>query len=112
MRPSALAMVMLRMVLVINSEFGTISVERSPTWISVERTEMRRMSPSWSPIFTQSPIFTGRSASRIKPDTKFWVIACRPKPIPTDNALASSASFSKPTPSVASAHNTASTMPR
>ncbi len=103
---------MLRMVLVISSELGTIRVDLSPTWISVERTEMRRMSPSWSPIFTQSPIFTGRSASRIRPETKFWVIACRPKPMPTDSALASSASFSNPMPSVASDHSTASAMPR
>ena len=29
---------------------------------------------------TRSPIFTGRSASRIRPDTKFCVIACKPLP--------------------------------
>ncbi len=31
--------------------------------------------------------FTGRSVSRIRPETKFFTISCRPKPIPTDSAL-------------------------
>lgn len=37
---------MLRTLLVINSELGTINVERSPTWISVARTLILRTSPS------------------------------------------------------------------
>ena len=79
---------MLRTVLVMNSELGTIRVERSPSWISVARTLMRRTSPSAVPSTTQSPTFTGRSASRIRPEMKFCTMACRPKPMPTDSALA------------------------
>ena len=87
-RPSALRRVMLRTVLVMNSELGTIRVERSPSWISVARTLMRRTSPSEVPSTTQSPTFTGRSASRIRPEMKFCTMACKPKPMPTDSALA------------------------
>lgn len=61
---------------------------------------------------TQSPIFTGRSASRINPDTKFCVIACRPKPIPTDNALNTSASRLKSRPSAVSPHTATINQPR
>ena len=111
MRPWLLPIVMLRTVLVTSSELGTISVDLSPTWISVERRLMRRMSPSWSPSFTQSPIFTGRSASRIRPETKFWVITCRPKPIPTDSALTSNASLLSCRPIALSAQITAMMMP-
>ena len=76
-----------------NSEFGTMTVERSPIWISVERTLMRRMSPSTPESETQSPTFTGRSASRIRPETKFCTMDCRPKPMPTDSALATQATL-------------------
>jgi len=48
---------------------------------------MRRISPSTPARLTQSPTFTGRSVSRIKPEMKFCTMACRPKPIPTDSAL-------------------------
>ena len=110
-RPSALASVMLRTVLVMNSEFGTISVERSPSWISVARTLMRRTSPSAVPNTTQSPTLTGRSASKISPEMKFCTMACRPKPIPTDSALATHAIRSTPIPSADSATATTSTPP-
>ncbi|MNJ76934.1 hypothetical protein D3C77_743230 [compost metagenome] len=73
-------------------------MERSPIWISVARTLMRRMSPSTPPSDTQSPTLTGRSASRIRPDTKFCTTACKPKPIPTDSALAIHATRSRPMP--------------
>ena len=105
-RPSALASVMLRTVFVMNSELGTISVERSPSWISVARTLMRRTSPSAVPSTTQSPTFTGRSASRIRPEMKFCTIACKPKPMPTDSALATHAMRSTPMPSADSAEAT------
>ncbi len=110
-RPIGAASVMFWIVLVISSELGTISVDRSATWISVDRTLIRLTSPSWLPIRTQSPILTGRSASRISPDTKFCVIACRPKPMPTDSAPSTTASFSIPMPSAASAHSTAAMIP-
>ncbi|MNX72820.1 hypothetical protein D3C86_1041880 [compost metagenome] len=109
-RPSALASVMLRTVLVMNSEFGTISVERSPSWISVARTLMRRTSPSVVPSTTQSPTFTGCSASRISPEMKFCTMACRPKPMPTDSALATHAMRSMPMPS-ADSENATTRMP-
>ncbi|MNE64128.1 hypothetical protein D3C80_1595200 [compost metagenome] len=66
---------------------GTITVERSDIWISVARTLMRRISPSTPARLTQSPTFTGRSVSRIRPEMKFCTICCKPKPIPTDRAL-------------------------
>lgn len=47
--PSALPMVTLRTFCVMNCEFGTITVERSPIWISVARTLIRRISPSTPP---------------------------------------------------------------
>ncbi|MNI52556.1 hypothetical protein D3C73_1073500 [compost metagenome] len=111
MRPWLLPIVMLRMVLVISSELGTIKVDLSLTWISVERTLMRLISPSWSPSFTQSPIFTGRSVSRIRPETKFWMIACRPKPIPTESALTSNARFFRFRPIAVNAHRPTRMMP-
>ena len=101
----------MRTALVISSELGTSTVVRSPVWISVARTLIRRMSPSASPTTTQSPTLTGRSASRIRPEMKFCTIACRPKPIPTDSALAIQAIRSRPTPMAASAIATAATMP-
>ena len=110
-RPNGLERVTLRTVLVMNSEFGTITVERSLIWISVARTLMRRMSPSTPPSETQSPTWTGRSASRIRPDTKFCTMACRPKPIPTDKALAIQATRSSPMPAADRASATATTKP-
>lgn len=53
--PRALPMVTLRTVWEMNCEFGTITVERSPIWISVARTLIRRISPSTPPRLTQSP---------------------------------------------------------
>ena len=110
-RPSALASVTLRTLFVMSSELGTITVERSPIWISVARTLMRRMSPSASPSTTQSPTLTGRSTSRIRPDTKFCTIACRPKPMPTESALATHAMRSTEMPSSDNANATTMTPP-
>lgn len=110
-RPWALPSVMLRTVLVMNSELGTITVERSPSWISVARTFTRRTSPSVSPSTTQSPTFTGRSASRIRPEMKFCTMACRPKPMPTDSALATQAMRSTLIPRPASATAITTTPP-
>ena len=102
---------MLRTVLVMNSELGTIKVERSPSAISVARTLMRRTSPSVLPSTTQSPTFTGRSASRIRPEMKFCTIACSPKPMPTDSALAIHAMRLMPMPSADSASATTTIAP-
>ena len=60
---------------------------------------------------TVSPIFTGRSARRMRPEMKFWVIACRPKPMPTDRAETTSAMRSTPMPSEVSAQKPAKMMP-
>ncbi|KAG1329696.1 hypothetical protein G6F61_015062 [Rhizopus arrhizus] len=69
------------------------------------------MSPSTPPSDTQSPTLTGRSASRIRPDTKFCTTACKPKPIPTDSALAIHATRSRPMPAADNDNATASTKP-
>ncbi|MNF12561.1 hypothetical protein D3C80_2140920 [compost metagenome] len=54
---------------------------------------MRRISPSTPLKLIRSPTLTGRSVSRIRPETKFLTISCKPKPIPTDNALTIHARF-------------------
>ena len=112
-RPCALPWVTLRTFCVISCEFGTITVERSHNWISVARTLMRRMSPSTSlDRLTQSPTFTGRSTSRIRPEMKFCTTACRPKPMPTDSALAIHAMLCRLTFIAASASANTTTPPR
>ncbi|MNT00198.1 hypothetical protein D3C72_1346220 [compost metagenome] len=104
-----LLMVTLRTFCEISCELGTITVERSPSWISVARTLMRRMSPSTPARLTMSPTLTGRSVSRIRPETKFFTISCRPKPIPTDSALTIHARLSQRTPSSDSTSSTSNT---
>ncbi|MNY33773.1 hypothetical protein D3C86_1680680 [compost metagenome] len=104
-----LLIVTLRRFWEISCELGTITVERSPSWISVARTLMRRISPSTPARLTMSPTFTGRSVSRIRPEMKFFTISCRPKPIPTDSALTIQARFSHFTPSSDSMSSTSST---
>ena len=111
MRPSGAPSVLFCSVLVTSSELGTRSVERSKVWISVARTRMWRTSPSTPPTLTQSPTFTGRSTNRIRPETKFCTTCCRPKPMPTDRALAIRAMRSSPSPAEASAHSTAAMVP-
>ena len=76
-------MVTLRTVWEMNCEFGTITVERSPIWISVARVDPPDIALH-PPRLTQSPTFTGRSVSRIRPEMKFCTMACRPKPMPTE----------------------------
>ena len=88
---------------VMSSEFGMITLALSKVSISVARTLMRRTWPS-SPLTTiWSPTRIGRSASRIRPDTKFETIDCRPKPMPTESAPATSAIFCGSMPSLPSA---------
>ena len=83
---------------VMNSELGMITVARSKVSISVARTLMRRTQPSSLFTTTQSPTRIGRSASRISPETKFDTTDCRPKPMPTDSAPATSAIFCRSMP--------------
>ncbi len=61
---------------------------RSTVSISVALTDIRLTRPRWPLISIQSPTFTGRSASRIRPETKLFTIDCSPKPMPTDSAPA------------------------
>ncbi len=98
--------------MVIRLELGTITVERSEVRISVARTRMSITSPSTPETFTQSPTFTGRSISRMIPATKFWTICCRPKPMPTDSALAIRAICWKPRPATPKAQTRATPTPR
>ncbi|MNL74522.1 hypothetical protein D3C87_2001700 [compost metagenome] len=60
-------------------------------------------------MLIRSPTFTGRSVSRINPDTKFLTISCKPKPIPTDNALTIQARFVHWTPNEDNASRMTST---
>ncbi len=96
----------------IRSELGTMTVVRSNVWISVARTRIRRMSPSTPPTLTQSPTFTGRSISRMRPETKFWTTCCSPNPMPTDSALAINAICLKPRPIAARAEMMARPTPK
>ena len=83
---------------VISVEFGMITVARSKVSISVERTLMRRTVPSSAPTTIQSPTRIGRSASRIRPETKLLTIDWRPKPIPTERAPATIAILARSSP--------------
>ena len=78
---------------------GTISVPRSKVSISVARALMRRTKPWSAPTTTQSPTLMPRSHNRIRPETKLLTIDCKPKPMPTDSAPATIASFWKSRPS-------------
>src|SRR5262249_16418190 len=73
---------------VMKQEFGMRTRARSEVSISVERTLILRTWPSSPPTTTKSPTLIGRSARRIRPDTKLLTTLCRPKPIPTENARA------------------------
>ncbi|EKD60235.1 MAG: hypothetical protein ACD_54C00865G0001 [uncultured bacterium] len=75
----------------IRSEFGTITSDLSKVWMRVDRTEIDLTMPCVVPTSIQSPSLTGRSISRMMPDTKFDTTACKPKPMPTDNAPATMA---------------------
>ena len=111
MRPSVLARVQFFTTPVISSEFGMITLARSKVSISVARTRMRRTQPS-SPLTTmESPARIGRSASRIRPETKFDTIDCRPKPMPTESAPATSAIFCRSMPRLPSASAIAAITP-
>ena len=54
--------------------------------------------PRARPTSIVSPVCTGRSNSRISPDTKLFTTFCRPKPMPTPNAPASSVKRDKSMP--------------
>ena len=75
--------------------------------ISVARMLIARTSPSRSPMATQSPTFTGRSTRRIRPETKLPMMDCRPKPMPTDRALAKRVIWLKLNPRYAKASSSA-----
>ncbi len=91
-RPVRLNRVQLVTLPVTRSEFGTITSERSQVWIRVALTEIDFTIPCEPPTSIQSPSLTGRSTSRITPETKFDTTFCRPKPMPTDSAPATIAS--------------------
>ena len=91
----------------IRLEFGTMTVARSNVSISVERTLIRFTMPSPPVRITQSPTLIGRSASRIRPETKLLTIDCRPKPMPTPRAPATSARLEKSSPAAEAAKITA-----
>ena len=71
MRPGGSPRVLFCTCFVIRSELGTMTVVRSKVWISLAHTRMRRISPSTPSTLTQSSTLTGRSISKITPETKF-----------------------------------------
>ncbi|MCY1413622.1 hypothetical protein D9M71_290550 [compost metagenome] len=83
--------------------FGTITSLRSLSVMCVARMWMRLTVPVTVPMVTRSPMRTGRSNSRIRPEMKLAKIACMPKPIPTESAATSHCSLSQLTPRVDSA---------
>ncbi|MNE74587.1 hypothetical protein D3C80_1706770 [compost metagenome] len=95
-----------------NSEFGTMIDWPRKVSISVARTESRLTVPSVVPVTTQSPTLKGRSTSRIRPDTKFDTMFCRPKPIPTERAEATSARLERLRPAEETPKMAATAMPR
>ena len=56
--------------------------------------------PSVSPTATMSPGLTGRSKSKIKPETKLLAMFCNPNPIPTDIIPAKNANPVRLTPTI------------
>ena len=74
---------------VISCLFGMITSLLSKSTIVVARAAMRDTRPEIPSMVTRSPIRTGRSASRIRPETKFAKISCKPNPSPTVTAAAS-----------------------
>ena len=83
---------------VISSLFGTISSRRSLSVMVVARIRIRLTFPVISPIETMSPMRTGRSNSRISPETKLAKISCSPKPSPTVMAATSQFNCAQPMP--------------
>ena len=71
-----------------NSELGISTLAPLKVATSVERTLIRLTMPSLSLTTTQSPSLIGRSISTIRPQTKLLMTVCKPKPIPTDSAPA------------------------
>jgi hypothetical protein len=70
-------------VSVMNCPFGTRMSTLSSVVMTVARAWISRTVPRVSPTTTKSPFLTGRSKSRIRPETKFCAMFCRPKPMPT-----------------------------
>ena len=90
-RASRLRWVQLPTEALISSEFGRITICRWNVSICVARTEIFLTMPLVPPATIQSPTLNGRSASRIRPETKFWTMFCKPKPMPSDRPPATSA---------------------
>ena len=111
MRPSLLRCVQLPTAELMNSELGTITVWRWNVSISVARTLIFLTMPELAPATTQSPTLNGRSASRIRPETKLETMFCRPKPMPSDSAPATSARFDMSMPAAETPSRAASRMP-
>ena len=86
--------------LVISVLLGTIISLLSQSRIVVARIRIRVTVPLTPPTVTVSPIRTGRSNNRIKPETKLAKISCSPKPRPTPTAATSHCTFDHPTPIV------------
>ena len=84
----------------ISCEFGTINSAPVQVRTVLERIPIRFTSPSSavSRSWMLSPTWAGRSKSRISPETKLFTTFCRPKPIPTPKAPASSVKRSRLSP--------------
>ena len=111
MRPIRSVWTQFLTTLVTRFEFGTISVARSNVSISVARALILRTNPCSAPTTTRSPTRMLRSHNRIRPETKLLAIDCRPKPMPTDSAPATMASFCTSSPICAPASRTATATP-
>jgi hypothetical protein len=83
--------------------FGTMISEPFGVRMMLARMPICSTTPEASSICTTSPILTGRSKSRISPETKLLNMFCRPKPTPTLNAPARIVTFVISKPSAATA---------
>ena len=85
----------------ISCPLGTINSELLKSRMMLARIPIRRMTPISLWTCTTSPTFTGRSKSRISPETKLFTMFCKPKPIPTPSAPARTVNFVMSTPRAA-----------
>src|SRR5262245_13609149 len=72
---------------VVSVPFGTMTSPPSPVRTMLARMPMERTSPLRSPTWITSPTWMERSTRRMRPETKLFTTACRPKPMPTPKAL-------------------------
>jgi len=95
----------------IGSEFGRRTDCRCNVPISVARTLIFRALQAPAPAPIQSPTLMGRSASRMRPETKLETTFCRPKPMPSDRPPAISAKLDKSIPAADTASSAVMAMP-